>query len=502
MANFVRPFNPPMLYVLPGIPSITRIALRSALALFLVMAVSACRKDIISTDPADKLAFSTDTLQFDTVFTTVGSATREFLIYNPNEQAIRISRIELAGGGSSMFRMNVDGIPGDLREDLEIRGKDSVYVFVEVTIDPNDDQMPYVIEDSVVFLTNGNRQSVLLVAWGQNANFFSGQRICDEVWEDNLPYVIYNYIQVDSGCTLTIREGCRVHFHANSGILVDGTLRVEGQPDSVVTFLQDRLEPFFRDLPGQWDGIFFLRGSTGNLLRHTVIKNSREGLLCGFSKSPDIGDFNPGNQPEVQLENVIIQDCQGNGIISLLSDITAENTLIYNCGASNAALLLGGRYDFRHCTLANFGSIALSHQTPILVLSNFYNFGRDESGADIIVESDLEQADFRNVIVEGNILRDQEIVLANLEQSASFNHLFSHSLLRTRISTDTIQTLNCVFNQSPLFVDRSNRDYHLDAGSPAIDAGLDIGLSPDLDNQPRPFPGTLPDIGAYESGYE
>ncbi|MBI1192535.1 MAG: hypothetical protein GC205_05100 [Bacteroidetes bacterium] len=472
------------------------------LAGLLALTSSGCRKENLTNDPDAVLRFSTDTLQFDTVFASVGSATREFLIFNPEDQAIRISSIELAGGAGSFFRINVDGIPGALQEDIEVRGRDSIYVFVEVTIDPNDDRMPYVIEDSIVMITNGNRQSVLLVAWGQNANFFSGQRLCDEIWEDNLPYVIYNYVQVDSGCTLTIREGCRVHFHANSGMLIDGTLLVEGTPDSTVTFLQDRLEPFFRDLPGQWDGLFFLRGSTGNVLRNAVIKNSREGLLCGFSKSPNLSDFNAGNMPEVQLENVIIQDIQGNGIISLLSDIQAENTLIYNCGASNAALLLGGRYDFRHATLANFGSIAISHQTPILVLSNFYNFGQDEGGSDIILESDLEQADFRNVIVEGNILREQEIVLGNLEQSASFNHLFSHSLLRTRISTDTINTFNCIFNESPLFVDRSERNYRLDEGSPAIDAGFDIGLGLDLDGNVRPFAGTLPDIGAYESGYE
>ncbi len=473
-----------------------------ALLFVVVLLSGGCRKEVITTDPNSKLAFSRDTVQFDTVFSTIGSATREFLIFNSSNRAIRISRIELSGGASSLFRINVDGIPGDVHEDVEIRGGDSIYVFVEVTVDPNSDLLPYVVEDSIILLTNGNRQSVLLVAWGQNANFYSGQRICDEVWLDNLPYVIYNYIQVDSGCTLTIREGCRVHFHARSGILVDGSLIVEGRPDSVVTFLQDRLEPFFRELPGQWDGIYFLRGSTNNLLRHAVIKNSREGLLCGFSKSSNLGDFNAGNMPEVRLENVIIQDIQGNGILSLRSNIRADNTLIYNCGASNAALLLGGRYDFRHSTLANFGSITISHQTPILALSNFFNFGQDEGGADIILEGDLEDAFFRNVIVEGNIIRDQEILIANREGGAEFNHLFSHSLLRTRLSSDTLNSFNCIFNESPLFVDRSERNYRLSEGSPAIDAGLDIFLSPDLDGNPRPFPGTAPDIGAYESGYE
>jgi hypothetical protein len=485
------PFHQRVLSYLPGVLAL----------LSLVLSVS-CRKDSLTTDPSAFLAFSRDTVQFDTVFSSVGSATREFLIINRNEQALRISEIRLAGGATSMFRINVDGIPGEVHRDLEIRGGDSAYVFVEVTIDPNDAALPYVVEDSVLFVTNGNAQRVVLVAWGQNANFFSGQRLCDQVWEDNLPYVIYNYVQVDSGCTLTIREGCRVHFHANSGMLIDGTLVVEGTRDSVVTFLHDRLEPFFRDLPGQWDGLFFLRGSAGNVMRNAVIKNSREGLLCGFSKSPNLSDFNPFNKPALQLDNVQIHDIQGNGILSLLADIQAQNTLIYNCGASNAALLLGGEYDFRHCTLANFGSAALRHQTPILILSNFYNFGRDESGVDIIATSPLESAFFRNVIVEGNILRDQEIVLADIGNGTPFEHLFSHSLLRTRISSDTLRSVNTLFNLSPLFADRSMRNYRLSEGSPAIDAGEELMISPDLDGNIRPLAGTLPDIGAYEFGYE
>ena len=41
----------------------------------------------------------------------------------------------------------------------------------------------------------------------------------------------------------------------------------------------------------------------------------------------------------------------------------------------------------------------------------------------------------------------------------------------------------------PLFVDRANNDFTLQAGSPAIDAGVDVGLS---------YSGSAPDCGAYE----
>lgn len=470
----------------------------------LVLVVSSCREDVFTTDPADALAFSTDTLQFDTVFTSIGSVTRDFLIYNRANQPISISNIMLAGGDNSLFRINVDGIPGSDQDDIKVGANDSIWVFVEVTVDPNSDNLPFVVEDSVIFQTNGNRQSVLLVAWGQNANFFSGQRICDETWVDDKPYVVYNYIQVDSFCTLTIKEGCRVHFHANSGILVDGTLLVEGTPDSLVTFEGDRLEPLFRDQPGQWDGIYVLRGSTGNKFENCVIKNSIDGLAVGFTKSPNLSDFNAGNMPQLEIENVAIHDVTANGIISLLSDITATNAHIYNIGSFNAALLMGGEYDFNHCTLANFGSLFLNHQTPVLGVSNFFNFGQDENGNDVIVEADLVQANFTNTIIEGNRITEggiiEELSLANIDNVAAFNHQFTNCIIRTGLETDTFNNTDCLINVDPLFVSRSDRDYNLQEGSPAIDAAIPSSSVFDFNNNPRPN-GPAADIGAFESGY-
>ncbi|MFT7588860.1 MAG: hypothetical protein ACI959_001073 [Limisphaerales bacterium] len=468
----------------------------------LVFAMGSCKEDTISTDPNDFLAFSTDTLQFDTVFTSVGSVTRDFLIYNNADQPVVISNIRIAGGESSRFRMNVDGIPGSDQDGIEVPANDSVWVFVEVTIDPNSDFLPYVVEDSIIFMTNGNTQNVLLVAWGQNANFLSGQRICDEVWVDDLPYVIYNYIQVDSNCTLTILEGCRVHFHANSGILVDGTLLVEGQADSMVVFEGDRLEGFFNDQPGQWDGIYLLRGSIGNSFENCVIKNSVDGIAAGFTKSPNLSDFNASNMPEATLNNVTIHDITGNGIIALLAKIDATNVQIFNVGSYNAALLMGGDYRFNHSTLANYGSFFLNHQTPVIGISNFFNFGQDENGADVIIESDLVKAEFINSIIEGNIIEGKELSLADFENTASFNHQFTNCMIRTERELTSFNNTNCIINQDPIFTSRSNNDYTLFEGSPAIDAGISSASILDILNNPRPFSGTLPDMGAFESGYE
>ena len=152
---------------LPILPALIKNMVRwTALCggLLLLFTLAFCQKEKFTSDPADKLEFSTDTLRFDTVFTQLGSATRYFKIYNRHKESIRISRIFLEKGANSRYNLNIDGISGDDQENLEIAPNDSMYVFAEVTIDPNDDASPFVVDENVLFETNGNVQKVVLEA--------------------------------------------------------------------------------------------------------------------------------------------------------------------------------------------------------------------------------------------------------------------------------------------------------------------------------------------------
>ena len=101
------------------------------LALTIFACFASCRKPPkFSDDTALKVEFSTDTVTFDTVFTTIGSSTRQLMIYNNNDENLKISSIRLESGNQSQFSINVDGVAGYDFSDIEIYAKDSIYIFI------------------------------------------------------------------------------------------------------------------------------------------------------------------------------------------------------------------------------------------------------------------------------------------------------------------------------------------------------------------------------------
>ena len=457
-----------------------------ALVVFGMLSVG-CKKNKILTDPSAQLSFSSDTIFFDTIFSEVGSVTRSFRIRNPHNQALKISSVELAQGAGSQFRINIDGIPSTRVEDLEILANDSVWVFVEVTVDPISQNTPYVIEDSIVFITNGNVQDVNLVAWGQEAVFFRNESIaCDTTWRDEKPFVVYGGIQIDSGCTLTITEGCRVHMHGGASVFVDGTLNILGVKDSLVTFEDDRLESEISDKPGMWGGIYYLRGSGGNV-NYAVIKNSTAGLSAGFSKAAyTVGDApDVSNPPVVNVNNSVVFNTLGTGITGFAANISLTNTLVFNAGGYCFQGVLGGTYTLEHVTLANYGSFFVEHKTPVLAMAN--NF---VDAAENTFIAHLN-ARVENSIVEGNLSSGEEIVNSSVA-GADFNVVYAYNILRTGTSLGTSN----LHNVGPVFTDRAAGDFSLKSSSPAVDAGnAALGIGIDLLGNPRDG---SPDIGAFE----
>lgn len=460
----------------------------------LLLLLFACRKDVPITDSSAKLEFSQDTLIFDTVFTTIGSTTEWLRVYNPHNRAIIISNIYLAGGNSSNFRMNVDGIPTFSEQEIEIKAKDSIFIFVEVTVDPNGANNPLIIKDSIIFETNGNIQDVDLVAWGQDAYFYPNAQICNITLKNDKPHVFYGYGYVDTLCTLTIEAGTQVYFHKNSGLVVlkEASLIINGTKDDPVVLQGDRLEFSYSEIPGQWGhpylgGIWLSSTSKDNVIDYAIIKNGNIGL--------QVDSFFNAN-PTLTLTNTIITNMSGVALLAQGSDVLAENCVFANCGQYVVALVTGGRsYQFTHCTFANYWTYA-TRQTPLLLLNNYY----EDANKNIILR-DLQNTYFGNCIIYGNLTEGEEIGLDE-NTGAAFDYQFDYCLMRNEQDISGSGFNNIVKNalNSPVFNEPAENDYHLVDQSAAIDKGniTVMGtLTIDLDGNNRDAD-AAPDLGAYE----
>ncbi|MCB0661470.1 MAG: hypothetical protein KDC24_01925 [Saprospiraceae bacterium] len=463
------------------------------------------------TDQGAGLEFSLDTLRFDTVFTELGSATRFFKVYNRHDRPIKINRITLENHTGAEFFINVDGIPGNVQEGVEINARDSIYVFAEVTVDPDAPLSisPFVIEEQILFETNGESQIVHLEAWGQNANYFPSRfggggiwspcTASEVTWDDPKPYVIYGILAIDN-CLLKIPAGTRIYVHGgitrstqlgiyNDGVIIvleDGRLQINGTVDQPVIIQGDRLEEAFENRSGQWSGIIIDNKSFGNIFNYTTLKNSILGVAVD-------------SNAVLTLNNCQIYNTGSVGLAGIHSTIFANNTLVHSNGASSLQVAFGGRYNFKYCTFASYGVDA-----PAVSLSNGVCY--DPPFCDNVNAYGLN-VDFQNSIVFGS--RNDEISLTDFGiNNAAFNYNFENCIVKVRDLLDPtrgghpdfFQFCNPCVNasgQDAIFYAVEDDDYHLDTLSIAEEQAVPIpGLDVDLDGVMRDP--SNPDIGCYE----
>ncbi|MDP3461258.1 MAG: hypothetical protein Q8S18_00550 [Bacteroidales bacterium] len=460
---------------------------------------SSCRKDIISSDPSFKLGFSTDSVIFDTVFTSIGSVTKQLMVYNKNKDKISISSVSLVSGSQSPYRINVDGTPGLTVENIEIAPNDSAYIFVRVTIDPQNINNPFVVEDELRFVTNGNEQLVKLVAWGQDAVYILADQqivgfppfkiIADSlqttIWTADKPYVVFGYALINSYGTLIIEEGARVHFHDKSGLwaYVDGVLKVRGSLENPVVFQGDRLDQDYRNIPGQWDRIWLMEGRAGfdHEIEHAIIRNGYIGIQAE--------SFLRATENRLSIKNTVIENHTGIGFMGRFFAVDANNIVVANCGQYTIRIESGGSYRFRHCSIANEWRYGVSNTSSVF----FHNVGLDIDSNFIALPLNIK---FANTIIYGSSENEIERYLLS---GADTTYVFDHCLIRQKKDwNNDIAFINCIFNKDPLFRDYANFDFQLDTLSPSIDIGSTViaaEVPMDILGVSRT---TLPDLGAYE----
>ena len=460
----------------------------------LLSMLSSCKDDnTFFTDTDANLNFSSDTVFFDTVFTSSMpriplSVNHQFVVVNPYSEAVK-TNFRLSGGSNSVFRINVDGEVGPEVNDIEIGGNDSVFVFVELSIDPNNDpqSLPLIVRDSIEISTNGNQQNVQLIAWGQDGHYFLRDTVCNETLDDKLkPYVVHGYLYVPENCTLTIKEGVKMHFAPRSWLYVEGTLIIEGTKDEKVKFEGDRLQPQFEEVAGQWGGIWLDYLSKGNQIKHAEIKNGTVGIYCDSSDIQTVQNATPN----VTVENTEVRNMSFDGLSGKTAYIKATNSVFTNCGRYTFLGLWGGRYDLKHCNFTTY-NFDFSRREPTFALNNVQiNEFFQITGIFRTVY------DIQNCIVDGGLQEELSLgIFKNVPDQAFFGDtLFNNNLVRTERKF-VGEHINNKVNISPAFVDVLKHDYHLEASSGAIDIGACLGVTRDFDEALR---NGTPDAGAFE----
>lgn len=451
--------------------------------------------DSFSSSPSRLLTFSADTVKLDTVFSNVPSTTRSLWVFNHSGDGLRCQSVRLARGGNSGFRVNVDGVYlGEEQNyetrDVEVRNKDSIRVFVELTSPINHQQTPQINEDDLVFtLESGVEQRVNLKAYAWDATLWKNVNIGKDSTIDSpeRPIVIYGGITVDSAATLTIAAGTTLYFHNDAGINVYGRLKCNGTAERNVVLRGDRIDRMFDYLPydfvpGQWQGVRFYQSSKQNELEFTDIHSTYHGVV--------VDSANVAEQ-KLTLRNVTIHNCQGYGMVTNNAKVNLYNTQITNT--------------LNDCVLVNGGDVTMNNCT----LAQFYPFDSNRGVAlRFTCKHPLQRLKVDNTLITG--YADDQLMGERTDSTAMFNFDFAHSLIRTpKVETaDSVHFVNVVFENIKdtvssgekhfVRIDTKNLryDFRLDSISSAINKADAATAQPvDRDGRTRD---EHPDIGAYE----
>ena len=451
--------------------------------LFMIFICSCERTDFSN---KSDLKFSMDTIHFDTVFSSIGSTTRELRVFNRDKWPVTIDHVFLGAGENSSFRLNIDGEAVNEKYDIQIEARDSLYIFVDALINPLNSNSPVVILDSIVFEMGGKISKVLLMAWGQDVYVVKNKLIKSESWNSGKPYLVYGNSIVDTLEMLTINEGTRIYFHRNSSLIVAGSLVVNGTEELPVLFSSDRLEEVYEDIPAQWNGIHFLNTSQGNSINHAEIRNTVYGVRIGEAYTSSI-------VPDLKIFNSTIAHSSVSGISAMKADIQAGNNQIFHCGSYCVYIEAGGNYTFTHCTMSNRWEYGF-RLTSLLYIS--------EKAILPGIETNQLNLNLRNCAVFGNI--SSEIYIVPFSNQYTGNYFFDHCLIKLDTIASPFWTRSRfpanIVNRDPLFFDEMKYDFRPDTLSPLINAGSTsylLEFPSDLRGVSRITDGK-PDIGAFE----
>lgn len=454
----------------------------------LLLAVSCNKDDITFDEPTQPLSFSRDTVFCDTVYHQVRSETYVVKVYNNEDKDVMIPRINLEKGSASLYRINVDGKAGYDFNNVPLRKKDSLYIFVEIA--PEATGPEAIAEDKVLFTSAAGQQHVTLFSVVQDAEFFiktpTNPNIIDvnTTWSNTKAKIIYGDLTINPGIKLDIQAGTKVYFHSNSGMKVSdaATLNINGALNNEVILRGDRNDTYYDTIPKNWNSIRMEANS---------ILNMNHARLFGGTRGLDM------KKATATINNSFIHTFQDYGIYALSSTVNATNLVMNNCGLSCIWIYGGGYHSYTHATIANYSKTLGSYTREGIFATNEW---KDDNGQ--TQQTALQLLSIKNSIVYSD--KDNSVhVEPTLGQQ--FEFLIQNSLIKySNVSEsgfdfgNTLIVVQSDKNKDPEFINyfTAKQNLRVKSTSPARNKGVLIpSASTDIVGTSR---SSTPTLGAYE----
>ncbi len=445
-----------------------RVSIFSLIILSLICLISACEdNEAYNHDPNFQLSFSLDSLTFDTIFSGLPSTTKQLKVYNRSSKAIYLDEIDLIN--DEAYRLNINGVVGNSVKQVYIPAKDSLYIFVELSVQDNDQDSPRLIEDYIQFKFNSRVQRFLLKSWAQDIIRFENNELQSQVWTKNRPYFIDEDLYLNQNQTLTIQAGSKVYFQKNAGLHIHGNLNINGSFEDVVFFGSHRREELYDNVPGQWDGLYFYADSKDNFISHLHLENAIKGITAQSDN----------NNNRIEIEYSQFLNFTTTGISSHNFNLKMHDVIVYNCGEECIRLEGDGNFNLAHCNFINYWQLS-SRNKPVLSY----------------IVNNKNELKLHNSIIWGT--KSNEIEINQIEAVEIKNTLIKLSEDKQNSLSNIFE--NCIFNTDPEFANKNEHNYNLRDSSPLIDkANTEIAIFYPIDfNGNNRLSDSAPDIGSFE----
>lgn len=466
-----------------------KIKLLLGLAFWILLFAVSCKSDDITFEsPSKALRFSTDTVFCDTVYNQTRSETYAVKVYNEENKDVKIPKISLEGGSSSLYKINVDGQSGTEFTDVPLRKNDSLYIFVEIA--PVANSTEAIAEDKIIFDYSVGTQEVTLFSVVQDAEYYieseSNSNIISSntTWTKDKVKVVFGDLTIAEGKTLNIEPGTKVYFTKNSGLTVseNATLNASGTLDEEILFRGDRSDTKYDTLPLNWKGITAEAGSNIEF-NYAKVMGGETGLYL--------------KEATANISNTIIHTFYDFGILAVASTLNAKNLVMNNCGQSDIGIFKGGTADLKHCTLANYWELNSSLPAYSLYASNGW-------------QNDEEENEYGNLSLKvyNSIIYGDKDTAVSLDQVSgyTFSYLFDSSLFKYNsndagfVFEGNSFVVNSYQNEDPLFLNYFTQKMNLRVSDASPAKGK--GSIPAASLVPYDIKGILrtssPTLGAYQ----